>query len=148
MGKDLASSNAVLKLLLASFRTKPVFGSAGCALGLSMILVHEADKSAIATVRDATLPDNEPDDLRRIHFLRRLRTRVAEIPGKQARFLAVTMAERTLGMLSDHIAYQVLKGDVLALAAHFQGTPELQEVLAEVVQAAGSDMFASDIVYS
>ena len=37
MGKDRASSNAFLKLLLASFRTKPVFGSAGCALGLSMI---------------------------------------------------------------------------------------------------------------
>ena len=110
--------------------------------------VHDADKGAIATVLDATLPDAEPDDLRRIHFLRRLRTRVAEIPGEQARLLAVAMAERTLGMLSDHIAYQVLKGDVLALAAHFQGTPELQAVLAEVVQAAGSDMFASDIVYS
>ena len=102
----------------------------------------------IGSVLDTTLPDNEPDDLRRIHFLRRLRTRVAEIPAKQARLLAVAMAERTLGMLSDHIAYQVLKGDVLALAAHFQGTPKLQEVLAEVVQAAGSDMFASDIVYS
>jgi hypothetical protein len=110
--------------------------------------VHDADKGAIATVLDATLPDAEPDDLRRIHFLRRLRSRVAEIPGEQARLLAVAMAERTLGMLSDHIAYQVLKGDVLALAAHFQGTPELQAVLAEVVQAAGSDMFASDIVYS
>jgi len=110
--------------------------------------VHEADERGIGSVLDTTLPDNEPDDLRRIHFLRRLRTRVAEIPAKQARLLAVAMAERTLGMLSDHIAYQVLKGDVLALAAHFQGTPKLQEVLAEVVQAAGSDMFASDIVYS
>jgi hypothetical protein len=56
----------------------------------------------------------------RIHFLRRLRTRVAEIPAKQARLLAVAMAERTLGMLSDHIAYQVLNGDVLALAATFR----------------------------
>jgi len=56
----------------------------------------------------------------RIHFLRRLRTRVAEIPAKQARLLAVAMAERNLGMLSDHIAYQVLNGDVLALAATFR----------------------------
>jgi KAP family P-loop domain len=110
--------------------------------------IREADKGTIAITLDATLPGTEPDDLRRIHFLRRFRTRVAEIPGKQARLLAVAMAERTLGMLSDHIAYQVLKGDVLALAAHFQGTPELQAVLADVVQAAGSDMFASDIVYS
>jgi hypothetical protein len=109
--------------------------------------IHEADKGAIATALDATLPGAEPDDLRRIDFLRRLRTRVSEIPEKQARLLAVAMAEHTLGMLSDHIAYLVLKGDVLALAAHFQGTPELQAVLEEVVQAAGSDMFASDIVY-
>jgi hypothetical protein len=110
--------------------------------------ISEADKGAIAAALDATLPGAEPDDLRRIHFLRRLRNRAAEVPGKEARLLAVAMAEHTVGMLSDHIAYQVLKGDVLALAAHFQGTPELQAVLAEVVQAAGSDMFASDIVYS
>jgi len=110
--------------------------------------IREADKDSLATILDATLPSAEPDDLRRIHFLRRLKTRVSDIPDEQARLLAVAMAERTLGMLSDHIAYQVLKGDVLALAAHFQGTPELQAVLADVVQAAGSDLFASDIVYS
>jgi hypothetical protein len=110
--------------------------------------MHEADKDAIATTLDATLPGVEPDDLRRIHFLRRLRARVSEVPNKQARPLAVVMAERTLGMLHDHIAYQVLKGVVLALAARFQGTPELQEVLREVVQAAGSDGFAAEIVYS
>jgi KAP family P-loop domain len=110
--------------------------------------IREADKGAIAAALAATLPGTEPDDLRRIHFLRRLRNRAAEIPGKQARLLAVAMAEQTVGMLSDHIAYIVLKGDVLALAAHFQGTPELQSTLAEIVQAAGSDMFASDIVYS
>ena len=56
----------------------------------------------------------------RIHFLRRVKTRVAEIPAKQARLLAVAVAERTLGMLSDHIAYQVINGEVLALAATFR----------------------------
>jgi hypothetical protein len=56
----------------------------------------------------------------RIHFLRRLRTRVAENSREASKLLAVAMAERTLGMLSDHIAYQVLNGDVLALAATFR----------------------------
>jgi hypothetical protein len=58
------------------------------------------------------------------------------------------MAERTSEMLSDHIVYQVIKSIVLALAARFQGTPELQRVLQDIVQRAGSDRFASDIVYS
>jgi hypothetical protein len=110
--------------------------------------IREADKNAIRATLDTTLPGVEPDDLRRIHFLRRLRARVSEVPDKQARSLAVVMAERTLGMLPDHIAYQVLKGVVLALAARFQGTPELQEALGEVVQTAGSDGFAAEIVYS
>jgi hypothetical protein len=34
------------------------------------------------------------------------------------------------------------------LASRFQGSPELQEALEEVVQAAGSDGFAPDIVYT
>jgi hypothetical protein len=110
--------------------------------------IRDADKKAVTTTLDTTLPGVEPDDLRRIHFLRRLRARVSEVPDKQARPLAVVMAERTQGMLPDHVAYQVLKGVVLALAARFQGTPELLEVLREVVQAAGSDGFAADIVYS
>jgi KAP family P-loop domain len=73
--------------------------------------IRDADKGAIAKTLDATLPCAEPDDLRRIHFLRRLRARVSEVPDKQARPLAVAMSECTLGMLHDHIAYQVLKGD-------------------------------------
>jgi hypothetical protein len=110
--------------------------------------IREADHDIIETTLDATLPGNEPDDLRRIHFLRGLKERVSEIPDKQARILAVAMAKRTVGMLSDHIAYQVLKGVVFALASRLQGTAELQLALKDVVQAAGSDRFASDIVYS
>jgi len=36
----------------------------------------------------------------------------------------------------------------LQLAARFQGTPTFQRVLERVVRDAGSDRFASDIVYS
>ena len=110
--------------------------------------IREADKNSIATTLGTTLPGVEPDDLRRIHFLRRLRDRVLEVPDKQARLLAIVMAERTKGMFHDEIAYQVLKGVVLGLAARFQGTPNLQEVLGEVVRTAGSDGFAAEIVYS
>lgn len=110
--------------------------------------IHEAERDAVAASLDSTLPAVEPDDLRLIHFLRRLRDRVSEIPVKQAHLMAVAMAERTRGMLSDRIAYQVMKGVVLALAARFQGTPEFQTVLEEVVHGAGSDGFAAEVVYS
>jgi hypothetical protein len=110
--------------------------------------IRDANEKSIGAKFDATLPETGRDDLRRIDFLRRLRGRVSEIPDKQAVWLAIVMAEQTSEMLSDHIAYQVIKGLVLALAARFQKTPELQRVLEHVVQRAGSDRFASDIVYS
>ncbi len=110
--------------------------------------IRNANEETIGARVDATLPGTGRNDLRRIHFLRRLRDRVSQIPDKQAGLLAVVMAERTSEMLADHIAYQVIKGLVLALAARFQGTPELQRVLQDAVQKAGSDRFASDIVYS
>ena len=110
--------------------------------------IRSADEQKIAATFDATLPGTEPNDLRRIHFLRRLEARVVEIPDRQARCLAMVMAQRTEGMLSDHIAYLVIKALVLSAAARFQRTPELQGFLEEVVQKAASDRFASDIVYS
>jgi len=110
--------------------------------------VSDADEETIGARVDAVLPGTARDDLRRIHFLRRLRARVSQIPDKQAGWLAGVMSERTSEMLSDHVVYQVIKGVVFALAARFQGTPELQRVLQDVVQKAGSDRFASDIVYS
>jgi len=110
--------------------------------------IREANKETIGARVDATLPETGRDDLRRIHFLRRLIARISQVPDKQAGWLASVMAERTSEMLSDHVVYQVIKGVVLALAARFQGTPELQRVLQDVVEKAGSDRFASDIVYS
>jgi hypothetical protein len=110
--------------------------------------IRDAKKETIGARVDATLPETGRDDLRRIHFLRRLRAKVSQIPDQQAGWLAGVMAERTSEMLSDHVAYQVIKGVVLALAARFQETPELQRVLQALVQNAGSDRFASDIVYS
>lgn len=110
--------------------------------------IRDADEKELGARLDATLPQTGRDDLRRIHFLRRIRAKVSEIPDKQARWMATALAERTTGMLSDHVAYQVIKGVVLALGARFQGTPGLQQVLQQVVRKAGSDRFASDIVYS
>jgi len=110
--------------------------------------IREADERGVTSVVDATLPGTERDDLRRIDFLRRLVDRASQIPDRQARWLAADMAKRTSEMLSLHIAYQVAKGLVLTLAARFQGTSELQRVLEDVVLKAGSDRFASDIVYS
>jgi hypothetical protein len=110
--------------------------------------IRDANEEAIGATLDATLPETERNDLRRIHFLRRLRARASQIPDKQAGWLAIAMAERTSDMLSDHVVYQVIKGVILALAARFQGTPELQLALEDVVRKAGSDRFASDIVYS
>jgi hypothetical protein len=111
-------------------------------------LIRAADDRGVSAAVDATLPNTERDDLRRIDFLRRLVDRVSQIPTRQACYLMVDMAKRTSGMLYDHVAYQVTKGLVLALAARSQGTPELQRVLEDVVLSAGSDRFASDIVYS
>jgi hypothetical protein len=110
--------------------------------------VRDANEEAVGARVDATLPETGRNDLRRIHFLRRLRARASQIPDMQAGWLATAMAERTSEMLSDHIAYQVIKGVVFILAARLQGTPELQRLLEDVVQKAGSDRFASDIVYS
>ena len=110
--------------------------------------IRDAGEEKIGATVDATLPETERNDLRRIHFLRRLRDRASQIPDKQAGWLAIAMAERTAEMLSDHVVYQVIKGVVFALAARSQGTPELQRLLQDVVQKAGSDRFASDIVYS
>lgn len=110
--------------------------------------ISDANEETIGGLVDATSPETGRDDLRRIHFLRRFRARASQIPDKQAGWLTIVMAERTSKMLSDHIAYQVIKGVVLTLAARFQETPELQRVLQDVVQKAGSDRFASDIVYS
>ncbi len=110
--------------------------------------IRDASEETIGTTVDATLPETGRDDLRRIHFLRRLRASAAQIPDKQAEWLASILAERTSGMLGDHVVYLVIKGIVFALAARFQGTPALQRVLQDVVQKAGSDRFASDIVYS
>jgi hypothetical protein len=110
--------------------------------------IREADEGTIEERVAITLPKEEPDDLRRIHFLRRLRARVSEIPDKQASALAVAMANRTSTMLRDHVAYQVIKGLVLALAARFEEIPKLQKLLENVVEKAGSDGFAADIVYS
>jgi hypothetical protein len=110
--------------------------------------IGDTNEETIGATVDATLPVTGRDDLRRIHFLRRLRARVSQIPDKQAGWLATAMAERTSEMLSAHVVYLVIKGVVFALAARFQGTPALQQVLQDVVQKAGSDRFASDIVYS
>jgi predicted KAP-like P-loop ATPase len=110
--------------------------------------IHDANEEKIGATVDATLPETDRNDLRRIHFLRRLRDRASRIPDKKAGLLAIAMAERTSDMLSDHVVYQVIKGVVFALAARVQGTPEFQRVLEDAVRKAGSDRFASDIVYS
>jgi hypothetical protein len=110
--------------------------------------IRDANEAGVRAGVDAALPETERNDLRLIHFLRRLMARASQIPDTQARWLAIDMARRTSAMLSDHIAYQVTKGLVFALAARFQGTSELQRVLENVIESAGSDRFASDIVYS
>jgi hypothetical protein len=109
--------------------------------------IREAGEETIGARVDATLPETGRDGLRRIYFLRRLRTRTSQIPDVQASRLAIVLAERTAGMLSDLVAYQVIKSVVFALAARLQGTPAMQQVLQDVVQKAGSDRFASDVVY-
>jgi hypothetical protein len=117
-------------------------------MGEFIAAISQSSEEEIGTRVDETLPPTERDDLRRIHFLRRLMARASQIPDKQAGWLANAMGERTTSMLSDHIAYQVTKGVVLSLASRFQGTPQMQRVLDDVVERAGSDRFASDIVYS
>jgi hypothetical protein len=107
-----------------------------------------ADEAAVKSTVDATWPAADRDDLRRIHFLRRLAARGREIPERQAPWLATEMARRTGGMLSELVVYQVIKGLVFSIAARFQGTKQMQEVLEQVVESAESDRFASDVVYS
>ncbi len=117
-------------------------------MGQFIAAIRDASEETVGATVDATLPEIGRDDLRRIHFLRRLRARASQIPEKQAGWLASVLAERTSEMLSTEVVYIVMKGVVFALAARLQGTPELQRVLENVVQRAGSDRFASDIVYS
>ena len=88
------------------------------------------------------------DDLRRIDFLRRLASKAPQISQQRAAWLSVDMAKRTSEMRSDDVAYIVTKALVFALAARFQGGPDFQLVLDQVVTEAGSDRFASDIVHS
>lgn len=110
--------------------------------------IKTADEVGVREAVEAVLPDAERNDLRRIDFFRRLRERVAEIPGAQARWLAVDISKRTGPMLSDHIVYIVAKSVVFAVASKFQGTNEMQRILEDVVRGAASDRFASDIVFS
>lgn len=110
--------------------------------------IREADSTGVSARVEAILPSAEQNDLRRIHFFRRLRDRASEIPDPQLRWLAIDISRRTATMLSDHIVYQVAKGVIFALAARLQRTPHMQKLLEKVIQEAGSDRFASDIVYS
>jgi hypothetical protein len=110
--------------------------------------IRSADETTVGANLETTLPTAERDDLRRIDFLRRLTDRAQGLPEKQAMYLAVELSKRTAGMLASHVVYQVTKGLVLTLAARFQGTPQLQLVLQDVVLNSASDGFASDIVNS
>jgi KAP family P-loop domain len=111
-------------------------------------LEKAASEEAIHAAVERTWPAAERDDLRRIHFLRRLVSKAPLISGERAAWLAVEMAKRTSGMQGEHVVYQVIKGLVFALAARSQGSPTFQRVLELLVQEAGSDRFASDIVFS
>jgi hypothetical protein len=113
-----------------------------------MVAIRDTDEETIGDLLASTLPRAERDDLRRIHFLRRLQARASQVPDKQVPWLAYVLAEQTDGMHYDHVAYQIIRGVVFVLAARFQGTPKMQLVLEGTVQRAGADRFASDIVYS
>jgi KAP family P-loop domain len=124
-----------------------MFGEREMAEFLSSIENAAGEEALHATV-EKTWPAAERDDLRRIHFLRRLALKAPQISRQQAAWLAVDIAKRTSEMKSDDVVYLVIKGLTFALAARSQGSPNFQRVLAQVVKEAGSDRFASDIVNS
>ena len=124
-----------------------MFGEKEMAEFLSSIADAASEKALHAAVERAW-PAAERDDLRKIHFLRRLASKASQISQQQAAWLAVDMAKRTSEMRSDDVAYIVIKGLVFALAARLQGGPDFQLVFDQVVTEAGSDRFASDIVNS
>jgi hypothetical protein len=107
-----------------------------------------SSEEALHAAVEKTWPAAERDDLRRIHFLRRLDSRTPQISEQKTPWLAVDMAKRTSEMRSEEVAYIVMKGLVFALAARSQASPNFQRVLDKVVTEAGSDRFASDIVHS
>jgi hypothetical protein len=124
-----------------------MFGEREMAEFLSLI-ESAASEEALHAAVEKTWPTAERDDLRRIHFLRSLISKAKQISRQRAAWLAVDMAKRTSEMRSDDVAYIVIKGLVFALAARFQGGPDFQLVLDQVVTEAGSDRFASDILNS
>ncbi len=124
-----------------------MFGEKEMAEFLSSI-ERAASEEALHAAVETTWPAAERDDLRRIHFLRRLVSKASQISSQRAAWLAVEMAKRTSEMQGEHIIYQVIKGLVFALAARSQGSQDFQRMLDLVVKEAGSDRFASDIVYS
>jgi hypothetical protein len=124
-----------------------MFGEREMVDFLSSIESAASEEALYAAVEKAW-PGAERDDLRRIHFLRRLCSKAPQISQQKAAWLAVDMAKRTSEMQSEHVVYQVTKGLVFALAARSQKHPEFQRILDQVVKEAGSDRFASDIVFS
>ncbi len=124
-----------------------MFGEKDLAEFLSS-LESAVSEEALRAAVERTWPAADRDDLRRIHFLRRLVSEAPHISEQRAAWLAVDMAKRTSAMRSDDVAYLVIKGLVFALAARLQGGSDFQLVLDQVVTEAGSDRFASDIVFS
>lgn len=124
-----------------------MFGEKEMAEFLSSI-EEDGSEEAVHNAIEKTWPVAERDDLRRIHFLRRLVSKAPQISKPQAAWLAVDLAKRTSEMQGEHVVYQVIKGLIFALAARSQGGPDFQRLLDQVVKKAGSDRFASDIVYS
>jgi hypothetical protein len=124
-----------------------MFGEGEMAGFLSSI-ENSTNEETLHAVVEQSWPAAERDDLRRIHFLRRLVSRATQISGQQAGWLAVDVAKRTSEMQRDHVFCSVVKDLTFALAARSQGNPNFQHILERVVKEAGSDAFASDIVHS
>jgi len=108
-----------------------MFGEREMVVFLSSIESAASEEALHAAVEKAW-PVAERDDLRRIHFLRRLCSMAPQISKQQAAWLAVDMAKRTSEMQSEHVVYQVTKGLVFALAARSQRHPEFQRILGRV----------------
>jgi hypothetical protein len=109
--------------------------------------IYDADQPRLNSVFDATYPAVERDDLRRIDFIRRLRGRVKDIPKLQLNWVARRIAQLTSEVTSDAFVYIQAEGLVLECAARFQGSASLQKTLLELIADAGSNRFASDVVF-
>lgn len=108
--------------------------------------IRGADRKKVESELDSIYPKTERDDRRRLDFMRRLEDRISEISPVQVEWLTYRFAEYTSKMQGGEIAFILTKPFIFKYADKLNGQA-LEKYLLNVMQHAGSNLFASEIVH-